>query len=349
MTSILEKQAKLGVYAQRFDALSKKPANEQCRFFLTAFFVELQTDNGGADFNDVLAARDLFNELAGSSDSNSDSELNGPLAHKFLEDRKQAETYLELQRILKIIDLNNNGRMAFVEYCVFQWNKSIEDLFKATYADTTIVDKAIAEYVEAMKEQVKFEAECARLEEKAKSGGVAGGMAANQLESLKNSNRDRDIERQVLADTRRRKAIKAWEKASAKKQKDQAQALEDKKRQEDEQAAATRATKRSAFLGKFSTFKSPVKVEKVDPLAELKALSGNVHASNDSSAKRAAKKAAKPAPAPEPEPEPVEPVAAEESGGSCVACSCVKFAVKRAGSKWCSTPGCGHNLSKHTQ
>ena len=57
-------------------------------------------------------------------------ELRDQQAHLFLEKRREASTVTALREALRKIDIDNNGTISFIEYCLYHYNLSLIQLFE---------------------------------------------------------------------------------------------------------------------------------------------------------------------------------------------------------------------------
>eukprot|EP01114_Cavostelium_apophysatum_P000549 TRINITY_DN1049_c0_g1_i1.p1 TRINITY_DN1049_c0_g1~~TRINITY_DN1049_c0_g1_i1.p1 ORF type:complete len:294 (+),score=124.18 TRINITY_DN1049_c0_g1_i1:218-1099(+) len=65
------------------------------------------------------------------------TELDEFMAHKFLESLGETLTVMQLREKLRKIDLDQNGKMALLEYFAFRFNKTVKDILDSPQGDNT--------------------------------------------------------------------------------------------------------------------------------------------------------------------------------------------------------------------
>lgn len=102
-------------YYAKFEELVNKELDDQSEFFLKSFIFEL--DNDWKNIPDLLKR---FRKAA--RDANEGKEdLNPIMAADFLQKNGLERTALERKEEVKDIDLDNNGRIAFIEYLLLHY------------------------------------------------------------------------------------------------------------------------------------------------------------------------------------------------------------------------------------
>ena len=99
-------------------------------------------------------------------------ELNEFEAHRFLEKRGESKTVKNMREELAGIDIDFNRRVAFIEYLLFKYKKSLKDLFtaKPNAALLAKLERAIQQYKAVFEEKKKREQQMADLEKRAAAG-----------------------------------------------------------------------------------------------------------------------------------------------------------------------------------
>jgi len=72
------------------------------------------------------------------------NELDEFKAHQFLEDIGETKTVVELRDTLRKVDIDMNKRMALVEYLLFKYSKSVQELLTLPQGDQKQIDEAQA-------------------------------------------------------------------------------------------------------------------------------------------------------------------------------------------------------------
>lgn len=106
-------------YFDKFCELTAKGINAQAKHFLHAFVLEFQ-----GNFEEILDLAGQFGKCAGD-----DRELEEMEAHRFLEKRNETVTVKKLRDWLHNIDLDKNHKISFIEYLLYKYEKTIEQLF----------------------------------------------------------------------------------------------------------------------------------------------------------------------------------------------------------------------------
>jgi len=138
-----------GVPHLGFDQISKLNYKEQSIWMLNGFWNELASE-GDTIWRWTKLFAELDNHAAVPRGANG-SELDQVLAAKFLERTEQTLTAKERKAALREIDVNNDGKMALVEYLLFRFGMSVEQVANAKQghaqelaACQAIIDQAMA-------------------------------------------------------------------------------------------------------------------------------------------------------------------------------------------------------------
>jgi len=175
-------------YAAKFKEITTTQSiDEQVKTFLRAFVSEFQ-----GKFEEVLDIAEQFKTY--SNETGKIVELDEFQAHRFLEKRKETATVTELREKLKLIDLDRNNKVAFIEYCLFKYQKSLKDLFTAQPPVHLIaaLEKAIDDYRAVFEERKKKQEKISELEKVVAGGGPGAAKAKAELKRLQMENPNED-------------------------------------------------------------------------------------------------------------------------------------------------------------
>jgi len=229
--------SKLGDFGQKLAALTAKSVDEQAHAFLHAFVVEFQ-----GKFEDILNFAFEFKKFLKTGENDLD-ELQ---AHVYLEKRGQTMTVKDFRQAIMDIDLDQNHRVAFIEFALFQFKKTLKDLFAPPKNIPpellAALDDAIKQYEAVLAKKAAKEAKIAQLEATIALGGVKGKAAQNELAQMLAADKLEENRAEISSAYNKRKAEGALsdEKAlSERAEKERAEAL----RQEQERLAADKAKK----------------------------------------------------------------------------------------------------------
>jgi hypothetical protein len=119
---------------------STQSVDEQAMTFLRAFVGDFQ-----GKFEEVLVIGEQFKSY-GTKGAKL-VELDEFQAHRFLEARGETKTVKDMREELKTIDLDFNKKVAFIEYLLFRYKKTLRDLFtaKPNAAALAKLEKAVAQ------------------------------------------------------------------------------------------------------------------------------------------------------------------------------------------------------------
>jgi len=116
-------------FREKFDALTKKNYVGQARWFLNGFW----NDGAESETENVWKFAQKMIELDKRKKEGND--LDEFEAHKFLEAQGETLTVIALREKLRQIDIDNNNRMALIEYLIFKYKKSVEATVNAPQSD----------------------------------------------------------------------------------------------------------------------------------------------------------------------------------------------------------------------
>jgi hypothetical protein len=172
-----------------FNRVAKRPFKSQAIFFLNLYWEEC--------FSDAEKIWEYYQGFKDLDPKDKACDLDEFYAHKFLESLGQTMTALELRNALKDIDVNHDHRMCLLEYLIFKYNKSADDLLgrrskveipleeKADMSEDLV--KAITALQTVQTEIERIEKKKSDLEEKSQAGGVKGNAAKQELFELLNN------------------------------------------------------------------------------------------------------------------------------------------------------------------
>jgi len=226
----------------KFNEVSSQKYSDQAIFFLNAFWKEC-----GSHAEKIYEYNQGFIALDSKKDDGCD--LDEFYSHKFLETYGETMTALELRNAMRKIDINHDNRMSFLEYLLYRYEQTVEELLlrpqgfqseellaalKALSQAREDIRRAEASKLEmeaskAQAEISKMEVEASRaevsairtaidskrdgLEKAAQAGGVKGNMAKQELFALNNED-STELNAAILrADAAVRKAEAAVKKA----------------------------------------------------------------------------------------------------------------------------------------
>jgi len=222
-------------YSAKFREITENQTiDEQARTFLRAFVVSFQ-----GKFEEVLDLADEFKKYG--PQTGKIRELDELQAHIFLERRGETLTVTDLRERLKKIDLDSNNKMAFIEYCLFRYEKTLKDLFEAKPNEALLakLDKAIEAHKQVMEEKRLREEKIAELEAVVAAGGPAAAKAKIELHQLRTHDPAKDTKNEISAMQNKlaaKRALKNPEEEEKRVYEEEQQRLrEEKLRQEAEQ------------------------------------------------------------------------------------------------------------------
>jgi len=168
-----------------FNKLRAIPVSEQAKAFLRPFVMEFQ-----GRFQEILDIADDFTSYAANPGAHV-VELDEFEGHLFLEKRGEALTVVKLREHLKGIDFTGRTKLAFIEYLMFKYNKTLPQLFTPPPAGTVppslleALDKAIDAYTASKKAQLQRLEQMKRLDQEAQGKrSVQSVQAQNKLKEL---------------------------------------------------------------------------------------------------------------------------------------------------------------------
>lgn len=193
------------------------------------------------------------------------NELSEYTMHLFLERRDETTTVTELRDALKKIDLDANGSISFIEYLLYKYNHTLEELFaekeNSSAALLRALEDAIAEFQAVLAERQADAEKQAELAAAAEGTGVKAMKAKAELAAMRaRSNTGQNV-KEVRAQFRKKKAQRDLDTADPVKE-ELKRVEAEKQKAADEAAAAAEASRerlkaRAAFLESGGGAKAP--------------------------------------------------------------------------------------------
>lgn len=235
----------------KFKTITQTGVPAQTKYFLREFVGEFS-----GKFDDVLSLSEEFMVAAGGGARDSVQELDEQQAHIFLEQHDAAMTVKDMRDALKAIDIDMNKKVAFIEYMMFTYKKSLADLFAEKPGNLAHLIQALEEAI-TMHEEVQaarqaVEDQMKELESVASSGtGVKAMKAKAELEQLRVRSQTGQNMAEARARAKKNRAQKnldngdpmAEEMKKVEQQKLEAKQKEERERAESKQKLADRIAK----------------------------------------------------------------------------------------------------------
>lgn len=243
---------------KQWGVMAASTVDNQAKEFLLSFIMEFKGRS-----EEVL---DIAEEFKSYLRNDGDVDLEEDLAHLFLEKRGDARTVVELREALKVIDFDRNNRVCFLEYILFQYEKTVDDLFDARDKGMPpeelikALEEAIAQYHAALAEGKAEVDRRAELELLAEGFGVAAMKARAELAQLRSrgftsAQNYREI-RAKYNQKRKEKDLKEADKSEAlrKAQAEENKRLEEEAKRKAQAEAEERAARRARLKARASAF-----------------------------------------------------------------------------------------------
>jgi len=181
---------------KRFDEVTTMKYADQAVFFLNAFWPEISAADekeGGAEkvwgyWQKILEIDKLqygaLPEDKRPAEWSEGSSLDEFWSHKYLETFGKVLTAIKFREEFRKIDLNFDRKMALVEFLLFDYKYSVDELMSRPQGTNEELVKAKAA-LEAVQAEIKtLESKKSDLEKKSEVPGVKGNAARNELEQL---------------------------------------------------------------------------------------------------------------------------------------------------------------------
>jgi hypothetical protein len=194
-------------FREKFQELTKKPIEEQCKFFCHRFVFRL-----GDRYTEVKLLETKFKDFLKNDDGKADS-MSPAVAADFFQKNGQVRTAMQRKAELADVDVNQDGRTSFIEYLVLHFKimileeffarkgeapdvemanngvgltgvgeRLIEELFAPPQGVDIELEKMMKDFALTRQARAK---EIAALEEVVAGGGVKGMSAKTSLDGLK--------------------------------------------------------------------------------------------------------------------------------------------------------------------
>lgn len=200
---------------QKFAELTAQSMLEQAKFFLREFVFEVSSTEEG--FEGVLNLCEEFAKFTDSKDTSTSNELEEHMFHLFLERRGETKTVKDVRDSMRLIDLDANMKISFIEYCLFKFEKTVAQLFAPKTVDPRLLaelNEAIAMFEEVMRARKEEEDQIASLSKEAEAGsGVKAMKAKMQLEAMRVRSQTGQNIAEVRAAFKKRRAEKKMKNA----------------------------------------------------------------------------------------------------------------------------------------
>lgn len=189
-----------------------KPASEQCKFFLNAYFPYLQPGVAERIYNEWKIFK-IVQKESGTIEEDSPS-VHQALALVFLQRLKRGLSKAEFDAEFKSIDSNFDGQMAFGEYLCWDHKKSPADCMYRPQRYSANIDKAIKRVLAAERAMLTYEYDLKRLTEAAEQSGTAGIRGKNELQQFQVNTNLQGLNAEAAA--AKEKLLQAWNKETEK-------------------------------------------------------------------------------------------------------------------------------------
>lgn len=209
------------------------------------------------DFNgrseEVLECADGFKkylEPGGVSLSEVDS-------HRLLEELGRAKTYQEMRDVIREIDQDSDGRVSLIEWLLFEFKKSVNELFSQNAPPelAAIMKEAIDRWHAIHDKKNKKLSEVEELEALVAKGGIKGMQAKMKLLAIKQMGVDgNDNAEEIRAAVQKKKAESMVQKYATEKAKEEEARVAENKRLEDEARIAKAKAGKAALMARMANF-----------------------------------------------------------------------------------------------
>nr|BAN42557.1 hypothetical protein [Entamoeba invadens] len=205
-------------FKAQYKELLDQKVEQQAKVFLTQFVLEFQ-----GKFDEVL---DTASSFKGYTTTDFDT-LEEDTMHVFMEKRGETTTIAQLREKLKANGIETRHRFSFIDYMMFQYNKTLKDLFEKKAGNATpellkALDEALTEFQKVMDIKNARNAKMKKLEGEAAKGGVKGMTAQNELAQMKSEDQLALNKMEVTAAAKKRKAQRAVDKGDDSKAREKA-------------------------------------------------------------------------------------------------------------------------------
>jgi len=185
----------------RFRAVVELSAAEQGKVFLKGFVLEFQ-----GHIEEILDLAVQFSKFGCGDGPGLLGEFE---THLFLEKREETLTVTGLRENMKEIHLDKHRKVAFLEYVLWKYGKSLQELFAPPAVSPEALEaleKAISQYEKTLATRRAREERMDELERAAAQGGVKGKAAKNQLDQMKAEDLLQQNKNEITSAAAKRKA-----------------------------------------------------------------------------------------------------------------------------------------------
>jgi len=232
----------------KWNEIVAQSIDDQANVFLRAFALEFS----GGGFEEVLDIASQFKRFAPKEGV---PDLEEHKAHLFLERRGETLTVQQLRLTLKDIDVDNNNRVAFLEYALFKWKKTPQQFFVELAKPQKVgaaLEAAIAEYRKVIATREARENKIEELKADAAAGGVKGAKAKNELAQLLHEDQLHQNKAEITTAAKKRAAEKVAIDPYAEEQK----RLEEEKKKKEAEEKAKQDESRAKLKAKTSLWEN---------------------------------------------------------------------------------------------
>jgi len=155
---------------------------------------------------------------------------------------------------LRTIDIDRNNRLAFIEFLLFKYRKTLKDLFTAKPNQALVLklEKAIREYKAVFEEQKQREEEMEALRRKADSGDVRAKAELRRMEMHDPANDAKNEMQALQAKLAAKRALKNPQEEEQRMYQEEQQRVAEEKRKKEAEEAAKRNQARAAMKARAS-------------------------------------------------------------------------------------------------
>jgi stage V sporulation protein SpoVS len=169
------------------EKIQELSAQDQAIYFLNAFWTETndKAETIYSQYNGFIEVAKMERTAEGKEAKESDiKDVNEVFARKFLERDGKTLTAIAFRGAFREIDVNNDGRMSFIEFLLYDNKQTVEELLKREQATTPEFEAAKEAYAAVMAAIAGLEKQKADLQAEAEGTGVKANAAKAQLAQL---------------------------------------------------------------------------------------------------------------------------------------------------------------------
>jgi len=171
-------------FREKWAEITKKNYAGQAKWMLNGFWDELQGEAEGIyKFWQKFCELDIQNKKEGH-------DLDEFYSHKFLETLGETLTVIALRERLRQIDLDNNNRMSLLEYLVFRYKKTVEQVVnspqgdnKEELAEATALLESAQNALEQLQRRLEEQKRALAAQKKAEEEAAAAKSSAERVEA----------------------------------------------------------------------------------------------------------------------------------------------------------------------